>query len=317
MSKVVARVSCGSVELKLTLTPKFMAKSLTDAVLKPFLGAYNKRVSSPLDASELERVEVDGVEADVEATCESLLKDKEQCKIVLVAPVSATAATDDAVKRVLEARNEFEVLGLPLEQASEGAVKKAYRQVSLQVHPDKISHPRATDAFRKVFDSMKAVIEPARQKVRLEQLRADPNAAAGEASELPAEFRWWEGASVQDMEQSFRNLEEFLEAKGAFGAEQVDDNLWVEAAHAETLRQRGSCFFVDSRDLRDFEVSHVKDALALPGHTMEQLQNLTHHPTVLALFASPASLVVVYSDNGSKMSRCVNVSKILRQLLQP
>ena len=93
--------------------------------------------------------------------------------------------------------------------------------------------------------------------------------------------------------------------------------MWVEAAHAETLRQRGSCFFVDSRDLRDFEVSHVKDALALPGHTMEQLQNLTHHPTVLALFASPASLVVVYSDNGSKMSRCVNVSKILRQLLQP
>ena len=47
---------------------------------------------------------------------------------------------------------------------------------------------------------------------------------------------------------------------------------------------------------------------------MEQLQNLTRHPTVLALFASPASLVVVYSDNGSKMSRCVNVSKILRQV---
>ena len=102
---------------------------------------------------------------------------------------------------------------------------------------------------------------------------------------------------------------------------------------------------------------------------MEQLQHLTvrnvsgQHPTVVSLLEAPASMVVVYSDNGtpklspsthvgagwplplfsapaplavacrvswpatlavatqrlagSKLSRCVNVSKILRQLLQP
>lgn len=38
---------------------------------------------------------------------------------------------------------------------------------------------------------------------------------------------------------------------------------------------------------------------------------------MLALHRSPASMVVVYSDNGSKLSRCVHVSKILRHLLAP
>jgi len=97
----------------------------------------------------------------------------------------------------------------------------------------------------------------------------------------------------------------------------------VEAADAEALRRKGAAIFVDARDLSDYGTSHVKDALPLPGHTMEQLQHLTvrnakgQHPTVVSLLEAPASMVVVYSDNGSKLSRCVNVSKILRQLLQP
>ena len=35
MSKVVCRTVCGSIELNITLTPKFLAKPLKDALIKP------------------------------------------------------------------------------------------------------------------------------------------------------------------------------------------------------------------------------------------------------------------------------------------
>lgn len=77
-------------------------------------------------------------------------------KVVLVATqtnqADSQAAEDtNAVQRVLSARNEFEVLGLPLVTATETAVRKAYRKVSLHVHPDKIEDPKAPEAFRRVL----------------------------------------------------------------------------------------------------------------------------------------------------------------------
>ena len=36
-----------------------------------------------------------------------------------------------------------------------------------------------------------------------------------------------------------------------------------------------------------------------------------------ALAASPASIVIVYSDNGSKLSRCSGVSALLRRVILP
>ena len=119
------------------------------------------------------------------------------------------------------------------------------------------------------------------------------------------------------MEQAFRNLEEFFEAQGAFGEDQLDDHLWIDPAEADRLRERGLAFFVDSRDTPDYDVSHVKDAHSLPGHTTGQLEGMLQHPVVLTLARSPASIVIVYSDNGSKLSRCVNVSRILRHVLAP
>ena len=49
-------------QLKLTLTPKFLAKPLDAALITPFLGAYNKKMkdATPLTAADLARVEVDG-----------------------------------------------------------------------------------------------------------------------------------------------------------------------------------------------------------------------------------------------------------------
>ena len=59
------------------------------------------------------------------------------------------------------------------------------------------------------------------------------------------------------MEQAFRNLEEFLEAQGAFGDDAVDDHLWVGGAEAERLRRSDLAYF-DARDTPDFGVSHVR-----------------------------------------------------------
>lgn len=145
-------VECGPIQLKLTLTPKWLGKSLQDAVITPFLGAYNKRSAVKLDVAELLRVEVDGTPvSDWSAPAESILTN-ENPRVVLVAPLIDEPTTKDAneVQRVLSARNEFEVLGLPLEAVSETAVRKAYRKVSLQVHPDKIEDTAAPEAFRHV-----------------------------------------------------------------------------------------------------------------------------------------------------------------------
>ena len=43
--KLLVVVQCLSVKLKLTLTDPLLQKSLRDAVVEPFLGAYNKRAA--------------------------------------------------------------------------------------------------------------------------------------------------------------------------------------------------------------------------------------------------------------------------------
>ena len=75
--------------------------------------------------------------------------------------------------------------------------------------------------------------------------------------------------------------------------------------------------FVDSRDATAYSVSHVPGAFSVPGHTLEELQGLASHPAIAVLRSMPHALVIVYSDNGSKLSRCVHVSSILRKLLLP
>ena len=74
---VVCRVALGAVTLKLTLTPKLLAKPLGAAVLTPFLGAYNKKTpDGRVQVANLACVKIDGVEVahdDDSIACSELL----------------------------------------------------------------------------------------------------------------------------------------------------------------------------------------------------------------------------------------------------
>ena len=259
--KVVCTVRCNAVTLKLTLTAKLLSRSFTDALLTPFLGAYNKKKTSSLTTSDLTDVQVDGVSVDVAQPTVEILSGASHQIVLLVAheadQMTAPSAGDatSTVERVLSAADEFAVLELPLHPVGQAAVRKAYRRVSLLVHPDKVNHPRASEAFRRCFDAMKLLIDERRQAARLRQIQSGNSSAASDGeSQLPSDTRWWDAASVGDMEQAFRNLEEYLEAQGAFGEAQLDQNLWTAPAEAERLRRSGLAFFVDARDTGDYSV---------------------------------------------------------------
>ena len=92
--KVIAVVKCTTIELKLTLTAKVLAKPLEAAAITPFLGAYNKKKPDepPVTASALVCVTVDGVLVpDIQAIADGIIKG-DSCKIELFPPGSAAPA---------------------------------------------------------------------------------------------------------------------------------------------------------------------------------------------------------------------------------
>eukprot|EP00966_Prymnesium_polylepis_P288268 6658460-Prymnesium_polylepis.2 len=54
-------VRCGDVELKITLTDKWLAKPLADALIEPFLGAYAKKMGAHLTSGDVARVLANGL----------------------------------------------------------------------------------------------------------------------------------------------------------------------------------------------------------------------------------------------------------------
>lgn len=57
-----------------------------------------------------------------------------------------------AVKRIKECKDYYDVLGVG-QDFSENELKKAYRKLALQFHPDKNKAPGATDAFKRISNS--------------------------------------------------------------------------------------------------------------------------------------------------------------------
>merc|ERR1711924_472525 len=93
--------------------------------------------------------------------------------------------------------------------------------------------------------------------------------------------------TVDDMEKAFREMEQKYEKMGFFNADRslmtrstgVDEEaLWISAEAAKNLYDKDLALFFDSRNTTDFDVSHVRGARAMPGHTMEQLAGIGSTP---------------------------------------
>lgn len=72
---------------------------------------------------------------------------------------------ENQVNRILGAfkLNPFEALGLPFNSAPED-IRRQYRKVSLTVHPDKCTHPRAKDAFEIIGHAQKELLNEDKRK---------------------------------------------------------------------------------------------------------------------------------------------------------
>lgn len=69
----------------------------------------------------------------------------------------------EAVKRVRKCQDYYEILGVSKE-ASESDLKKAYRKLALQFHPDKNSAPGAGEAFKAIGNAFAVLSDPEKRR---------------------------------------------------------------------------------------------------------------------------------------------------------
>eukprot|EP00747_Dinoflagellata_sp_TGD_P088236 gnl/TRDRNA2_/TRDRNA2_163927_c0_seq2.p1 gnl/TRDRNA2_/TRDRNA2_163927_c0~~gnl/TRDRNA2_/TRDRNA2_163927_c0_seq2.p1 ORF type:complete len:227 (+),score=40.96 gnl/TRDRNA2_/TRDRNA2_163927_c0_seq2:176-856(+) len=165
---------------------------------------------------------------------------------------------------------------------------------------------------------MEAISDPTDQRSVLRRIRRKAGGLAASEEDLRP---WWMEATVENMEKKFREMERQMEKMGLFQYEAsgfseltgVDESeLWIDPEKALELHMNSQILMLDSRNTSDYDVSRAKGALSLPGHTMEQLQNIERNVVFQLVVGDPEKVVVVYSDNGSQMSRCVHVARALR-----
>ncbi|XP_055916538.1 dnaJ homolog subfamily B member 12 [Eupeodes corollae] len=69
----------------------------------------------------------------------------------------------DLVKKIKNCKNFYEVLGVT-KDATDSAVKKAYKRLALQLHPDKNRAPGAVEAFKIVGNAVATLTDPQKRK---------------------------------------------------------------------------------------------------------------------------------------------------------
>lgn len=69
----------------------------------------------------------------------------------------------DAVARIRRCKDHYQTLGLD-KNASDADIRKAYRKLALQFHPDKNQADGATEAFQKVGTAFAILSDPAKRR---------------------------------------------------------------------------------------------------------------------------------------------------------
>lgn len=69
----------------------------------------------------------------------------------------------DYVKRIKKCKDYYEILGVS-KDATDSDIKKAYKKLALQLHPDKNKAPGAAEAFKAIGNAVAILIDPEKRK---------------------------------------------------------------------------------------------------------------------------------------------------------
>lgn len=119
---------------------------------------------------------------------------------------SYTAEQEKVVVRILshQPHQYYEILGVS-KTASDGDIKKSYRKIALKLHPDKNSHPRASEAFKQLNKAWEVLGDP-NKKTIFDQTGSDPTSRFGSGG----------SASSSGFSPGFSNGNTFHRAQGGF-----------------------------------------------------------------------------------------------------
>jgi curved DNA-binding protein len=91
--------------------------------------------------------------------------------------------------------NHYEILGVS-SRASQEAIKKAYRRLAMQYHPDRNAHPEAAAAFKQLTLAYRVLSDPEQRAAYDRALKASTPPLSVRlfdalADKFSALFRWW------------------------------------------------------------------------------------------------------------------------------
>jgi DnaJ family protein B protein 12 len=70
----------------------------------------------------------------------------------------------EAVKRIRKCQDYYEILGVSKETSEDASLKKAYRKLALQFHPDKNHAPGAGEAFKAIGNAFAVLSDPEKKR---------------------------------------------------------------------------------------------------------------------------------------------------------
>jgi curved DNA-binding protein CbpA len=75
--------------------------------------------------------------------------------------------------QVLNGKNYFEKLSLPVQNVSIDVLKKQYKKLAREIHPDKCSDPRATEAFKSLTEAYEILSDSFKQANYLYEIKKE------------------------------------------------------------------------------------------------------------------------------------------------
>ena len=226
---------------------------------------------------------------------------------------------DKAVERILAARHEFEVLNLEAKWYGSGSenmslIKRAYRRISVGIHPDKNSHPQAVDCFRKVYGAFETLMDKKQQwrlLFILNRLKEDEVNLYELEAEEEERYEWWLEANVPEIEKQAAEIEggEFEEigekwiSDGTGG--NVNDVKWAGMAESLRLHAEDKALFIDCRERFEFEIEHIDGAFNIPMREFVDFGLAgVAGPWVKEVLKRKDQPVIIYSEVATPFSRC-------------